>query len=81
MEHFIQRTQENSDVILPGADEPTRLRLVATGLIDTIEADFLKRLGSSRTDGSQSPMKDVYTEELPSLLNLDVDERQYYDAN
>lgn len=86
MELFIQRTQEYADIILPGGNEPSSVKLIATGIYDRVQADFLKhiRVAYPGHEIESSPvLRCLHREEAPVFMDLNQDQsdQQYYDVN
>lgn len=86
MDLFIQRTQEYADIILPGGNEPSSVKLIATGIYDRVQADFLKHIKVAypghEIEGSPV-LRSLHREEVPVFMDLDEDlpDQQYYDVN
>lgn len=86
MDHFIQRTQEHADIILPGGNEPSSIKLVTTGVYDKVHSDVVNEIRSAfpGQEVESSPvLRCLHNQELPLYMNLESDlpEEQYYDVN
>ncbi|KAF5098442.1 hypothetical protein D0Z00_002055 [Geotrichum galactomycetum] len=86
MDHFIQRTQEHADIILPGGNEPSSIKLVTTGVYDKVHTDVVKEIRSAfpgQEVESTPVLRCLHKKELPAYLSLDknLPEEQFYDVN
>lgn len=88
MDHYIQRTQEYADIIVPG-DETSSIKLIATGIYDRVQADFVDQI-KAEYPGHEMMSSPVLrclgpnsNQMSPAILNLNEDYRsqQYYDLN
>ncbi|KAI9210426.1 hypothetical protein DS838_004679 [Geotrichum bryndzae] len=86
MDHFIQRTQEHADIILPGGNEPSSIKLVTTGVYDKVHKDVVSEIRSAfpNQEVESTPvLRSLHKQELPAYLSLDttIPEELYYDVN
>lgn len=86
MDHYIQRTQEYADIILPSGNEPASVKLIATGIYDRVQADLLShiKIAYPGRDVEPSPaLRCLRPDEAPPVMNLneDLPSQQYYDVN
>lgn len=91
METYINKTKDNADIILPRGNDPSSVKLIASGIYDKVSEEFIQHMRSN-PGVITSPLPESFNSPtIASLIKLDAPpafsllddsrEQKFYDVN